>query len=115
MTALSPKAEDKTRRVGILDCEQHYGDGSAEIMAALRFDWIQYVSQENWSPDDVKPFMDKWPEVVRRFNGCDLLIYQAGADPYIADPLGGLLSTVELAKHDQIISPVAKSFGIFVV
>lgn len=59
--------------------------------------------------------MDKLPEVVRRVNDCDLLIYQAGADQYIADPLGGLLSTVELAKHDQIVFSVAKSIGIPVV
>ena len=35
-TALALKAEGKVRRVGILDCDQHYGDGTAEIMAALQ-------------------------------------------------------------------------------
>ncbi len=87
VTALALKAEGKVRRVGILDCDQHYGDGTAEIIAALNIDWIQHVSQEHWNPDDAKPFIDKFPEVVRRFSDCDLLIYQAGADPHVNDPL----------------------------
>ena len=35
VTALALTAEGKVGRVGILDCDQHYGDGTAEIMAAL--------------------------------------------------------------------------------
>ncbi len=115
VTALALKAEGKVRRVGILDCDQHYGEGTAEIMAALSIDWIRHVSQEHWSPDDAKPFIDKLPEVVRDFADCDLLIYQAGADPHINDPLGGFLTTVELAERDRIVFSVAKSIGIPVV
>ena len=38
VTALALKAEGKASRVGILDCDQHYGDGTAEIMTALHLD-----------------------------------------------------------------------------
>lgn len=76
VTAVALRLEGKVQRVGILDCDQHYGDGTAEIMAALNIDWIRHVSQEHWSPDDAKPFIDKLPEVVRRFADCDLLIYE---------------------------------------
>lgn len=112
VTALTLKAEGKVRRVGILDCDQHYGDGTAEIMATLGIDWIRHVSQEHWSPDDAKPFIDSLPEVVRSFANCDLLIYQAGSDPHICDPLGGFLTTTELAERDRIVFSVAKSIGI---
>ena len=115
VTALALKAEGKVRRVGILDCDQHYGDGSAEIMAALHIDWIRHVSQEHWSPGDAKPFIHALPEVVRGFADCDLLIYQAGADPHISDPLGGFLTTEELAERDRIVFSVAKTIGVPVV
>ena len=115
VTALSLKAEGKVGRVGILDCDQHYGDGTAEIMTALHLDWIRHVSQEHWNPRDARPFIDKLPEVVRSFADCDLLIYQAGADPHIDDPLGGFLTTAELAERDRIVFSVAKSIGIPVV
>jgi acetoin utilization deacetylase AcuC-like enzyme len=112
VAALTLKREGKVRRIGILDCDQHYGDGTAEIMAKLNIEWIQYISEEHWSPDDAWLFLDKLPEVVTSFTGCDLLIYQAGADPHISDPLGGFLSTAELAQRDRIVFSVAKSIGM---
>jgi acetoin utilization deacetylase AcuC-like enzyme len=115
VTALTLKAEGKVARVGILDCDQHYGDGTAEIMAALRLDWIRHVSQEHLNPADAGPFIDKLPELVRGFANCDLLIYQAGADPHVNDPLGGFLTTEELAERDRIVFSVAKSVGVPVV
>lgn len=115
VTALTLKAEGKVRRVGILDCDQHYGDGTTEIMATLNVDWIRHVSQEHWSLDEAGPFIRQLPKVVRSFADCDLLIYQAGADPHLNDPLGGFLTTAQLAERDRIIFSVAKSIGIPVV
>jgi len=114
-TALALKAEDKVRRVGILDCDQHYGDGTAEIMDQLAISWIRHISQEHGYSCVAKQFISELPEVVRSFAGCDLLIYQAGADPHIDDPLGGFLTTAELAERDRIVFSVAKSIGIPVV
>ena len=115
VTALTLKAEGTVGRVGILDCDQHYGDGTAEIMAALHLDWIRHVSQEYWNPGDARPFIDNLPKVVRGFAECDLLIYQAGADPHLNDPMGGFLTTAELAERDRIVFSVAKSIGVPVV
>ena len=115
VTAQALKAEGKVSRVGILDCDQHYGDGTAEIMTVLGIDWIRHVSQEHWNPDDAKLFINTLPQVVRSFDDCDLLIYQAGADPHIHDPLGGFLTTEELAERDRIVFSIAKSIGMPVV
>lgn len=115
VAALALKAEGKVRRVGILDCDQHFGDGTAEIMATLNIDWIQHVSQEHWNSDEAGPFMADFPEVVRSFTGCDLLIYQAGADPHINDPLGGFLTTKALVERDRIVFSIAKTIGVPVV
>ena len=49
-TALALKAEGKVRRVGILDCDQHYGDGTAEIMAALQ---SAFLWRGTW-PEDIR-------------------------------------------------------------
>jgi len=115
VTAVALKLEGKVQRVGILDCDQHYGDGTAEIMAALNIDWIRHVSQEHWSLNETAPFIDQLPNVVRSFADCDLLIYQAGADQHLKDPLGGFLTTAQLAERDHIVFSVAKSIGIPVV
>ena len=115
VAALTLKAEGKVRRVGILDCDQHYGDGTAEIIAALKIDWIRHVSREYGSADDAGPFIDALPELVRSFADCDLLMYQAGADPHINDPLGGFLTTAELAERDRIVFSAAKTMGLPVV
>lgn len=115
VAALALKAEGQVRRIGILDCDQHYGDGTAEIMDALHIDWIRHVSREYTSPGDARSFLDALPEAVRSFAGCDLLIYQAGADPHVDDPLGGFLTTEELLARDRIVFSVAKALGIPVV
>lgn len=115
VTALALKAENKVRRIGILDCDQHYGDGTAEIMDELAIGWIRHISQEHGYSYVAKQFILELPDIVRGFAGCDLLIYQAGADPHISDPLGGFLTTEELAERDRIVFSVAKSIGIPVV
>lgn len=112
VTALVLKAERKVRRVGILDCDQHYGDGTAEIIARLAIDWIRHISEEYCNASDARRFVDKLPAVVRSFSDCDLLIYQAGADQHIDDPLGGFLTMEELAERDRTVFSVAKEIGI---
>jgi acetoin utilization deacetylase AcuC-like enzyme len=34
---------------------------------------------------------------------CDIVLYQAGADPHISDPYGGWLTTNELRERDAIV------------
>ena len=115
VTALVLKAEGKVKRIGILDCDQHYGDGTAEIMDELAIGWIRHITQGHGYSSDAIQFIRELPDIVRSFAGCDLLIYQAGADPHINDPLGGFLTTNELAVRDRIVFSVAKSIGIPVV
>lgn len=115
VTALALKAEEKVRRVGILDCDEHYGDGTAKIIDKLGIDWIRHVSAEYAGAAAAKRFIETLPAVVRDFSVYDLLIYQAGADQHIDDPLGGFLTTAELAERDRIVFSVAKAIGIPVV
>jgi acetoin utilization deacetylase AcuC-like enzyme len=34
---------------------------------------------------------------------CDLVLYQAGADPHIDDPQGGWLTTIQLWQRDAMV------------
>lgn len=115
VTALALKAEGKVSRIGILDCDEHYGDGSAEIIGKLGLDWIRHISEEYEGAASAQRFIDNLPAVVRGFAGYDLLLYQAGADQHIDDPLGGFLTTAELAERDRIVFSVAREIGIPVV
>lgn len=107
--ALALKLEGLVQRAGILDCDQHYGDGTVETIAMLGIDWIRHVSQEHWSIDETAIFIDQLPKMVRSLANCDLLIYQAGADQHLNDQLGGFLTTTNLAERDRIVFSVAKS------
>ena len=71
VTALALKVKGKVSRVGILDCNQYYGDGTAEIMTALHIDWIRHVSQDHWNPDDAEPFLGQLAlRVCRNWRRC---------------------------------------------
>ena len=45
-------------------------------------------------------------------DGCDVLLYQAGADPHIDDPLGGFLDDDQLAERDKIVFATANQLGL---
>jgi len=49
--------------------------------------------------------------VLDRFKP-DLILYQAGADPHLEDPLGGILSSSELRQRDRRVFQIAKGLGI---
>lgn len=106
VTACAVRAEGRARTIAILDCDHHFGDGTEDIIARLdAAPWIRHVTiGARWSePRHARTFLDALPAIVEGFRGCDLVLYQAGADPHIADPLGGWLTTDELRLRDAIV------------
>lgn len=93
-------------RAAILDLDQHYGNGTADILRELRLDVPMY----SWrgarpSPSD---FLRGLPHLVNELlDGCDVLLYQAGADPHVDDPLGGYMTTEELRMRDRLVFATA--------
>ena len=113
VTALALKAKGLARRVGILDCDQHFGDGTDEIIQRVSAtDWIAHVSAGRDYPREAKAFLKAFPGIVKAFAGCDVVLYQAGADPHIEDPLGGFLDDEQLAERDTIVFTQARKLGI---
>jgi acetoin utilization deacetylase AcuC-like enzyme len=90
-------------RVGILDYDYHYGDGTDDILHRLGLTWLTHYTagQQYLYPDQADAFLDAIPDHVARMAQCDVVLYQAGADPHIDDPLGGFLTTAELAERDR--------------
>lgn len=111
VTALDLLAEGEVKRVGILDCDQHYGDGTVDILQTLPLtegrDRISHhtIGQYNYRPVDADRCIQRLNQTLRAWKqkGVEVVLYQAGADPHIADPLGGFLTTAEMARRDRVV------------
>jgi acetoin utilization deacetylase AcuC-like enzyme len=97
-------------RVLILDCDMHYGDGTDAILERLgRAGAITNATFGRWfhQPSHASAYLERLHETVARFNEFDLVLYQAGADVHIDDPLGGVLSTEQMIERDRIVFEAA--------
>jgi acetoin utilization deacetylase AcuC-like enzyme len=113
VTALAAHAEGRARRVAILDCDQHHGDGTDAILARLGAPpWLHHFSagEHFRRREHVGAFFAWLDEELRALDGCDLVLYQAGADPHVDDPLGGWLTTAQLRERDaRVFEGVARA------
>jgi acetoin utilization deacetylase AcuC-like enzyme len=115
VTACALRAEGRARRVGILDCDMHYGDGTDEILDRLDArGWIVHFTAGATyrTRAQAAAFFDELPAVVAAMRDCDVVLYQAGADPHVDDPLGGWLTTAELRRRDAIVFDGLRGSGV---
>ena len=95
-------------RVGIIDCDYHYGDGTQDIIDELRlhttiFHWS--AGKRFTAPVQAEAFLTEVAAQVLKMTaaGAQLIIYQAGGDQHIDDPLGGFLTTAQMAARDALV------------
>jgi acetoin utilization deacetylase AcuC-like enzyme len=114
VSALAIKAAELVQRVGILDFDQHYGDGTDNVIETLGIDFVTHYSAGAYyhSESQASEFLRQIPELVASMNNCDVVLYQAGADPHIDDPLGGWLTTQQLAERDRLVFETARQLDI---
>ncbi len=114
IAALELKFSRLVERVGILDFDQHWGDGTHDIIEQTASEgWIEHYSpQEYGSARVADDFLREIPAIVSRFQDCGVILYQAGADPHIDDPLGGWLTTEQLENRDARVFEVARQIGV---
>lgn len=112
VTALKLKEDGLIERAGILDCDFHYGDGTDEIIDTLGIDWVRHITARTGYDYEASSFLRALSDIVRSFADCQVLLYQAGADPHIDDPLGGFLTTAQLAQRDRIVFSMARRIGL---
>jgi acetoin utilization deacetylase AcuC-like enzyme len=106
-------------KIGILDLDYHYGNGTDSILGSvdgLRKSIFHWTFGRN--SEFVKPtwFLDNLPVVIKTFKdvGVSLILYQAGADMHIKDPLGGLLTSPQMKLRDEIVFRECREAGISV-
>ncbi len=94
--------EDAVGKVGILDFDQHQGDGSEDILMKLGLqERIVHLTGRTNYPREAEPFFSMMPSLLSNLRGCDIVLYQAGADQHIDDPLGGFLDNAQLRMRDR--------------
>ena len=131
IAALAMQAEGRARRVVIVDCDVHQGDGTAAILAgdpsvftlsihgANNFPFRKEASDldvelpDGTGDDDYLAALE--PAVCHALSAsqADLAIYLSGADPHEADRLGRLaLTTRGLELRDRLVLGLLREAGI---
>ncbi|WP_428421367.1 hypothetical protein [Methylibium sp.] len=106
VTAAVLRHEGLVQKIGILDFDQHWGDGTEDIINQLGASaWVHHYSPvyEFGTTESAESFLGAIPGITAGFADCDLVLYQAGADPHVLDPLGGWLTTEQLFRRDEAV------------
>jgi acetoin utilization deacetylase AcuC-like enzyme len=109
MVAAQKLFQKGAKKVGILDLDAHYGDGTDDIIDKLDLDdkiehWT-YGGSKLGSASNAVKFLEELPNIIDSMynNGIEILLVQCGADPHISDPLGGSLNNEQMRKRDKIV------------
>jgi acetoin utilization deacetylase AcuC-like enzyme len=131
IAALALQTEGRVRRVAILDCDVHQGNGTAAILSGDPSVYTFSIHAANNYPVDkeVSDLDIELPDgtvdadylrtlergVCHTLTAAqpDLAIYLAGADPFEGDRLGRLRLTKEgLAARDRMVFELCASAGV---
>jgi len=105
------RSEGLIERAAILDCDAHFGDGTDEIIHRLQLD--SWIGHWTFGRDAVgargyrhKQTMMAIETFIRdcKVDGCNLMLYQAGADAHLNDPLhAGVMTSEEMRERDKLV------------
>jgi len=120
IAAMAMQAGGHARRVAVIDCDVHQGDGTASILAGddsvftfsihgrNNYPFVKQASdldielEDGTGDDEYLERLEKGIDHALAAARADLVIYLAGADPYAGDRLGRLsLSRHGLAERDR--------------
>ena len=60
-------------------------------------------------PSQAGAYLQRLRETVADFHAYDLVLYQAGADVHVDDPLGSVLTTEQITERDRIVFAAART------
>jgi len=110
VTAIKLHQQFPELKLGIVDCDHHYGNGTDDIIYKKSIDYIKHYTfgtednHYNWKGGpDGDAWIQSLPHILDNFSDCGLILYQAGADPHMFDPCGGALSYNQLVERDDIV------------
>lgn len=101
------------QRAAILDLDMHFGNGTQNIIDTLgSHEWVAHYSDAPLKKDAHR-WLTELPRLVEKMiASADILLYQAGADSHVDDPLGGYLTTKQMRRRDRIVFEVCKAAGV---
>jgi acetoin utilization deacetylase AcuC-like enzyme len=111
VTAIKLLNQRKVKRVVILDLDQHYGNGTDDIIEHMQLAAaVRNLSFGAWygTPRDAPDYLERLRTEVKTFKNFDLILYQAGADLHVEDSLGGVLDSDQMRERDRIVFDAAK-------
>lgn len=117
VTAVQLLDEERVRKVAIVDCDYHYGDGTQAIIDEQgRSEQVLHLSfGKNFRhPAQADAYLDALGALgaqLRNF-GAEIVLYQAGADVHVNDPLGGLLTTEQMRARDRAVLEMARELSV---
>lgn len=102
------------RKVLILDLDYHEGNGTRDIIERFK---LTKVAQYSSGESKIRTKADLMDFIRYAFDRVQpsLVLYQAGADMHKDDPLGGLLTTREMAERDRLVFSLARERNIATV
>ena len=115
VAAVALRNRGLVNKVGILDCDMHYGNGTKDIIKYLHASrWIRHFTNNNeWNTEsDASDFFTALRKAITKMADCDLVLYQAGADSHVDDPLGGYLTTEQLRERDAVVFEGFAKLGV---
>lgn len=117
VSALQLLDQGRVRKLAIVDCDYHYGDGTQAIIDAKQLaDRVLHISfgQTFKKPHQAEHYLTVVRQLRGRFETFrpELILYQAGADTHIDDPLGGLLTSDQMRERDRIVFEIARQLAI---
>lgn len=117
VAALKLIQRQKAEKIGIIDLDQHYGDGTHDIIEKKRLKTIRHYTFGGLSISsrNADEWLKQLPHDLEKFQDSEVIFYQAGGDPHIDDPLGGVLTTEQMAQRDWIVFRTFREMGIPVV
>lgn len=111
VAALELKRRGQIETVLILDCDEHYGDGTQDIIRRHDAQWVRHVTHRGRLPGSYQAKEEMTALIAHHLPAlagtAALVLYQAGADCHVADPLGGFLTTEDMRQRDRLIFSLA--------
>lgn len=112
--AVQVQALGLAKRILILDMDQHVGDGTDDIIETLGIDFVDHItaSRSYRTAAQALACADLSSNVGVSTGRYDLVLYQAGGDIHVNDPLGGLLTTDQMIERDRLVFQGCAKYGI---
>ncbi|MBC7435077.1 MAG: hypothetical protein H7332_03290 [Bdellovibrionales bacterium] len=93
------------KRILIIDMDHHYGNGTDDIIKKLGLAYVTHITavKSYKTADEAFGVIGRMRKMIFDRIKPDLVLYQAGADMHVDDPLGGIMTTEQMMHRDQTI------------